>query len=273
MSWIALRIVPANNSETVISALFDQGSQGVHEDGDAVVTHVPPETDIEAVKAAVLAADPAARIEESETPKVSWDEWKANVNAHTLGNLTVCPPWLADQFDPSQTIVIDPEMAFGTGEHPTTRGVVRLMQKFVQPGDVVADLGAGSAVLAIAAAKLGASRVVAIELDSDASGNAEENIDRNGVREVVQYIEGDAGVLLPLLAPVDIVLANIISSVLIDLLPVIKRSLASDGKAILSGILIDEEPQMMTALTSQGWRVVDEDREGEWWTVAVAQSE
>jgi ribosomal protein L11 methylase PrmA len=76
--------------------------------------------------------------------------------------------------------VIDPGMAFGTGDHPTTRGVVRLMQGAVRPGDLVADLGAGSAVLSIAAIKLGAARAAAIEFDPDAIGNAEENVARNG---------------------------------------------------------------------------------------------
>jgi ribosomal protein L11 methyltransferase len=167
-------------------------------------------------------------------------------------------------------VVIDPAMAFGTGEHPTTRSVVLLMQSVIRRGDVVADLGAGSAVLSIAAAKLGASRVAAIELDHDAIENAEENVRVNGVEDRVQVIEGDASTLLPLLAPVRVILANIISSVLITLLPVMRESLSPGGQAILSGILCEESEEITSALASDGWAVERETAEDVWWTVQIA---
>src|SRR4051812_7715864 len=154
--------------------------------------------------------------------------------------LTVAPPWLSADLDPRRTIVIDPAMAFGTGEHQTTRGVLRLMQTVIRAGDRVADLGSGSAVLAIAAAKLGASTVAAIELDHDAIENAEENVERNGVSKVVRVIEGDAGLLLSLVAPVRVIFANIIASVLRELLPGFKEVLQPGGQVILSGILVTE---------------------------------
>lgn len=285
-SWIAIRIIPSADSAlegkehdvaasaggaAVIDALFQVGSQGIHEDGNAVVTHFPPDTDIDIVRSAVLAADPGASVEISLTPQVSWEEWRARVGAHVLGTLTVAPPWLAEDLDPATTIIIDPEMAFGTGEHPTTRGVVRLMQGIVKGGEVVADLGAGSAVLAIAAAKLGAARVAAIELDSDATANAIANIAVNGVGDKVQYIEGDASVLLPLLAPVNIVLANIISSVLTELLPTIQASITPEGFAILSGILAEERSAMMEVIVRGNWSVIEEDFEEEWWTVLIGR--
>jgi ribosomal protein L11 methyltransferase len=161
-------------------------------------------------------------------------------------------------------------MAFGTGEHPTTRGVMRLMQSVVRRGDIVADLGAGSAVLSIAAAKLGARRVTAIEIDPDAIGNAEANARVNGVEDVVEVIEGDATTLLPLLAPVRVVLANIISSVLIPLLPTMRESLGPKGQAILSGILLEERGAMLAALDADGWTVEREDTEDAWWSVQIA---
>jgi ribosomal protein L11 methyltransferase len=203
---------------------------------------------------------------------VDWTEgWKALIGAHDLGFLAVTPPWLADGRDPARTIVIDPGMAFGTGDHPTTRGVVRLLQGAVRDGDVVADLGAGSAVLAIAAAKLGAARVVAIELDEEAIGNAEENVARNGVADRVTVLCGDAHVLLPLVAPVRVVLANIISSVLVGLLPLIERALAPGGVAILSGILVEERAHMLAALEATGWRVDAEDAEDVWWSARIVR--
>jgi ribosomal protein L11 methyltransferase len=205
-------------------------------------------------------------------PAVDWaEEWKRGVGAHELGALAIVPPWLADGRDPARTIVIEPEMAFGTGEHQTTRGVVRLLPHVIRHGDRVADLGAGSAVLAIAAGKLGAAHVTAIELDHDAIANAEANVERNGVADRVTVIEGDAGVLLPFVAPVRVVLANIISSVITSLLPVIAASLEPGGDVVLSGILVDEQPAMRAVFASNGWQVLDEDVEGQWWSVRIVR--
>jgi ribosomal protein L11 methyltransferase len=235
-------------AERVSAALFAAGSQGVHEDGDTLVTQFPGDVDVAAVHAAVLAADPDAEVSIGPAAPVDWTEgWKALLKAHDLGVLSVVPPWLAD-------------------------GVVRLLAPVVRPGDVVADLGAGSAVLAIAAAKLGAARVAAIEFDPDAIENAEENVRRNAVAERVVVIEGDAHVLLPLVAPVRLVLANIISSVLADLLPAIGRALAPGGEAILSGILWEERAHMLDVLATHGWRVAAEDREEAWWSVHVVRA-
>jgi ribosomal protein L11 methyltransferase len=126
-------------------------------------------------------------------------------------------------------------------------------------------------VLSIAAAKLGAEQVTAIELDHDSIANAEQNVARNGVAEQVTVIEGDAGLLLPLVAPVRVVLANIISSVLLELLPVIARSLTPDGEAVLSGILVEERAMMLDALAAAGWAVLGEDEEGAWWSARIAR--
>ncbi|MFI5245783.1 MAG: 50S ribosomal protein L11 methyltransferase [Gemmatimonadales bacterium] len=212
-------------------------------------------------------------MDEREVPAVDWSvEWRKSFHTHEVGRLTIAPPWLAAGLDPARTLIVEPAMAFGTGEHASTRGVLRLMQQVIRAGDMVADLGAGSAVLAIGAAKLGATRVAAIEMDADAISNAEENVARNGVADRVRVIEGDAALLLPLLAPVRVVLANINPSVLVELLPVIERSLTGDGVAILSGILDEERENMLMVLAAGAWRVLHEDAEGEWWTVAVGKS-
>jgi ribosomal protein L11 methyltransferase len=112
--------------------------------------------------------------------------------------------------------------------------------------------------------------VTAIEIDHDSIGNAEENVDVNGVSDRVDIIEGDAVTLLPLLAPVRVVLANIISSVLIPLLPTIRISLDAGGQAILAGILREERETMLAALNDDGWTVEREDTEDAWWSVQIA---
>jgi ribosomal protein L11 methyltransferase len=244
----------------------------VLEDGDSLVTHFPPGVDVDEIRAGIARADSGATVEVTDAPAVDWTEaWKDGVRAHQLGELAVVPPWLAGTRDPAHTVVIDPGMAFGTGEHQTTRCVVRLMQRIIRPGDHVADLGAGSAVLSIAAVKLGASSAAAIETDPDAIGNAEENVARNAVAARVHVIEGEAGLLLPLVAPVRVVLANILSSVLVELLPAIAAALTPDGQVILSGILVDERADMLAVLTPE-WRVLAEEAEEKWWSVAIERA-
>lgn len=270
-NWTAVHVRTPKDRAAVISALFQIGAEGVEELDDEIVTHLR-DADETLVSAALREADAAATIEYAATPAVDWSSaWRSRIAAHRVGQLVVTPPWLADSFGVSERIVIDPGMAFGTGEHETTRGVLRLLPDVVQPGDTVADIGAGSAVLSIAAAKLGASRVIAIELDRDAIGNAEENVRRNGVVDIVSVLEGDATVLLPLVGPVRVVLANIISSVLIELLPVIAQSLTPDGVAILSGILADEKESVEAAAVRGGWRIRATDQEGMWWSVTIAR--
>lgn len=250
--------------------MFAHGAEGVHEDGAALVTHLPTGTNTAAFVNDLRAADPKLSSDISPLADVDWSiKWRERITAHKLGSLTVAPPWLAEGLDLATTIVIEPAMAFGTGEHPTTRGVVRLMQGAIRDGDSVADLGAGSAVLAIAAAKLGAARCFAIEMDADAIGNAEENVVRNGVADRVVVLEGDAAAFLPIVAPARVILANIISSVLLELLPVIAAALTRDGVAILSGILVEERPRMLEAFSAGGWQVEAEDQEEQWWSVRV----
>jgi len=270
VSWISLRITPESNREGVIAALFESGSQGVQEDGAAVVTHFPADARIHEIRNAVMAADPRADIAIADSPDTDYSEWRASVSSHQVGGLVIAPPWLARGLNPETTVIVDPVMAFGTGEHPTTRGAMRLMQGVIRPGDVVADVGAGSAVLSIAAAKLGATRVAAIEIEHDSIGNAEENVLANSVSERVEVIEGDATTLLPLLAPVRVVISNIISSVLIAMLPMMKASLASGGQAILAGILVEERDAMVSALDAGGWAIEREDTEDVWWSVQIA---
>ncbi len=267
--WLAVRVEPSGDSGSVIDVLFGAGSLGVQEDGSAIVTHFPPGTDAAPIEEAIRGVDPSARISVGRAPKVDWSKWRASVRAHNLGRLTIAPPWLAGDSHGPAEVIIDPAMAFGTGEHATTRGVVRLMQRLSAVPEVVADLGAGSAVLSICAAKLGAQRVAAIELDHDAIGNAEENIAVNGVADKVRVIEGDALLLLPLLAPVGLVLANIISSILLVVLPAIRAAVAPGGHAILSGILAEERSMMLEAIKRGGWSIVSEDTEEGWWSVLI----
>lgn len=270
MTWYALRVTPGSEREAVISALFASGADGVHEDGGTVITHFPSDAAAHAAAAAVRRVDHAARIDIAPAADVDWSvAWRDRLGEYPLGSLTIVPPWMARGRDPARTIVIEPGMAFGTGDHASTRGAGRLLEDAMQPGSVVADLGTGSAVLAIAAAKLGARAVHAIELDAEALDNARQNIVANAVSDVVTLLAGDARALLPIVAPVDVIVANIISSVLLPILPMLRVSLRPAGRAILAGLLVYERDQVAAAVESGGWRLVRDDLEEEWWSALI----
>ena len=272
MSWLAVRVRPGGDRQAVLDALFRAGSGGVQEEGDALLTHFPGDADGDRIRGLVEDASPSAAIEISPAPEIDWSEaWKEKLRRHEVGRLTVAPPWLVDESDGERTIVIEPAMAFGTGDHATTRGALRLLQQAVRPGDRVADLGAGSAILAIAAARLGAEWVAGIENDPMALGNAEENVQRNGVGDRVRIIGGDAELLLQLVAPVRLITANIISSVLTRLLPIMSQALTEDGEAVLAGILVGERAGMIDVIEGDGFLVREELPEEEWWSALIAR--
>ena len=274
MTWLSVRVrAPGDDRDAVVALLFELGSMGVQEDGETLLTHFPPPIERTALRERLQSVSPTAVVELTDTPDVDWSEhWRDQIRSHDVGHLVIAPPWLARAEDAARTIVIEPGMAFGTGDHATTRGVIRLMTDIIRSDDVVADLGAGSGVLAIAAAKLGARRVLAIELDHDAIENAEENVARNGVADRVTLVEGDAELLLPFAAPVRVVLVNIISSVITQLLPTIEAALASDGVMVFSGVLLAEREALTRVLNDRGWSIAADDVEGEWWSARARRA-
>lgn len=271
--WVSLRIEPREGSERdrVVQMLMDGGAGAVQEIESALLTHLQEGEELDVLCTSLESS--GATVERTALGEVDWSaRWVTRVGVQRIGRIAVAPPWMSDQIaDADIPILIEPAMAFGTGEHETTRGVLMLMQNLVEPGALVADLGAGSGVLAVAAAKLGAGRVVAIELDPDAIGNALENVERNGVAPQVTVLQGDAGALLPLVAPVSLIVANIISSVIIELSPVMRRALPPGGRAVISGILVTEREQLLTSLVADGWLLESELREGEWWSSVIAR--
>jgi ribosomal protein L11 methyltransferase len=271
--WVSLHIdVPEGAvRERVVAMLMEGGAGAVQELGPELLTHFQEGEAVDELCDSLERA--GASVRQTALGQVDWStRWITRVGVQRVGRIAVAPPWMRNDIaDVEIPILIEPAMAFGTGEHETTRGVLALMQSLVEPGALVADLGAGSGVLAIAAAKLGAARVVAIEMDPDAIGNAMENVERNGVASQVTVLEGDAAALLPLVAPVSLVLANIISSVVIDLSPIMHRALPSGGRAVISGILVSEREHVVSSLTVDGWILESELREGEWWSSVIVR--
>jgi ribosomal protein L11 methyltransferase len=270
VSWFALRVESPHQREGIIASLIEAGATGVHEDGSALLAYYASTPAARSAEASVkrMETDAVLRIDAVEDS--DWTTaWRRGMRTFSLGSLTIAPPWLLSGLDLARTVIIDPGMAFGTGDHASTRGAVRLMQAAVAAGDVVADLGTGSAVLAIAAAKLGAARVIGLDIDADAMGNARENVERNGVGSVVHLLDGDAAILLPLLAPVDVILANITTGVLAELLPVMSAAVERGGRAVVAGILDVERFDFLNEATAHGWAHQRACREEDWWSALL----
>ena len=170
------------------------------------------------------------------------------------------------------TIVLDPETAFGSGEHGSTRSALTLMNKILSQGDRVLDLGSGSGILTIAAAKLGAARAIGIEVDPEANQVAVRNARCNGVNRTVQFLDGDAATLAPLVGPADLVLSNILRSTNTLLLPTIARVLRPNGRAVFAGMEELEAKEFRATLQSAGFLPIQETLDSGWWGVAAQLS-
>ena len=171
---------------------------------------------------------------------------QASLQAVHVGRITVAPPWdvPANPGPDHILIVIDPSMGFGTGHHATTRLCLELMQQIDFGGTSVMDIGTGSGVLALAAWKLGAARVTAVDYDPDALQNARDNIARNGGTQRIDVVQADLSAVTAY--PVDVVLANLTAAVLKRHVGVL-RGLVGDGTLVVSGFSPDELPDIACA--------------------------
>lgn len=210
---------------------------------------------------ALRASFPDATIVALDVPDENWAERsQASLRAIEAGALTIAPPWDASEGATRQTIVILPSMGFGTGHHATTRLCLVALQQSDMAGKCVIDVGTGSGVLALAAARLGAVRVLGIDNDQDAIDNAIENRDLNALGAAVEFrcaeVEAVSGE-----GQFDIVLANLTGAVLIRFARELSALATDGGRLILSGLREEEEADVLAAFgrplmardTEDGW--------------------
>ncbi|MBN1476955.1 50S ribosomal protein L11 methyltransferase [Candidatus Sumerlaeota bacterium] len=184
--------------------------------------------------------------------------------------LSVLPPWAPDDHPLAGapiTLRIDPGMAFGTGTHESTRLMLGWLVDLVEGGGSVLDLGAGSAILSIAAARLGAGAIMAIEIDPEAEENARRNMALNGVSDSVEYRIGDFA--RESLEPADLVLCNTLVEIFEPHLERLRDLTRPGGDLLLAGLLVIDEAAVLEGLRAVGLEDTEVRREGEWSSIHV----
>lgn len=274
--WLVLSLeIPRSPLAALLAqGLIELGGRSVEEIDGAYVSFFPPPRDRDAFLAdagrtlEALSGLPDVRLDWRWQPHEDWTVlWKRGLAPRRITErLLVTPSWCEPEAGAEDcVIVIDPGTAFGTAEHGTTRACLRLLDPAVSPGSRILDAGCGSGILAIAAAKLGAANVLAVDSDPQAYGPARDNVESNAVADAVSVRQAVVTAeLLARIGPFDGIVANIRSGVLVPLLEGFRLSLRDGGWLISSGILDEEWADFARAAAAAGFRLVAEDVDGEW---------
>ena len=201
-----------------------------------------------------------------------WIEiWKKHYRPIELGKVVVCPAWIERSIRPDQVeVLIDSNMAFGTGEHETTSMVIELMQDYIESASTVIDVGTGSGILGISAAKLGAKKVFMTDIDYVAVKSATHNCELNGVADkcevALNNLLDDKNIVG------DLVLANITADVLLILSNTVPDSVADGGVMVMSGIIKSRENEVIDRYLSLGFSLEKRICKGEWVAIAMRKA-
>lgn len=276
MTWWAIEVrVDARARPRLAPWIVGETGQAVEEREDGtVISFAEDESAADALAQRLTAAfGPATTVERCPLDPVDWaTRWRDGLGPRRIGKLTVVPSWVSyERSSDEAVVVLDPEMAFGSGEHGSTRAALRLLSDSLVPGQIVLDLGSGSGILSIAAVRLGARRATGIEVDEEAIPVAVRNAAVNGVSDRVQFMAGDAADLAPLLGPADLLLSNILRTVNVTLFPAIKAALRPGGMAIFSGMEENEATEFRASLAVADFTVRSEVNDSGWWGVAATR--
>jgi ribosomal protein L11 methyltransferase len=276
--WLVLSLAapPAGEEILLVDALRRLGARSVEQRGERFIAHFPPPASLESLSSDVRAAVGAST--SLRPPELSWawegsaslaERWSAEFEPRRVSpRLTVASAAGVAEASPTDVVIrLHAGAAFGTASHPTTRSCLRILDRLHQPGDRVADIGAGSGILAIAAALLGSPDVVAIESDPLACASARANLSLNEVEDRVTVLEMDAGPGdVEELGSFSVVFANIGASGLIPLLPGLRAALEPRGRLVVSGVVGGEARDVVTRAGMEGLELAGAEFEDAWWT-------
>lgn len=273
MAWIEVQLkLNQPILEQVSAYLFALGCEGIHIADNKVRIYFLQRNWSDEVKNALLSYisifDSAISKRSLHTKALlqrDWNrKWRESFKPLRIGRrITVSPPWdLSQQHEKDIEIIINPQMAFGTGHHESTQLILMFMENFIKPGMKILDVGTGSGILAFTAKKMGAQQVVGIDTDPQAIKNAMENAILNHVDDTVQF----APLELKHLNRVefDIILANINYPVILGLADLFSGYLKDRGLLILSGILINDEWGIYNKLADLNYKFIEKSSRKEW---------
>jgi len=207
------------------------------------------------------------------TPIRDGDDWETAWKSHfTLlevgRRLLIKPSWIEHQASPEQVVIeLDPGMAFGTGYHPTTYGCMEALERLIQPGMAVLDLGTGSGILTITALKLGADRAVAMDIDPQAIRAARQNFRRTRLQRRVSIAQGTLPHALAPAQEFDLVVANISQRAICERGPFIAPSLKNQGAFVASGFLNEQKTQVVESMSASGLQLMEDCPREDWTTL------
>nr|MBN1228767.1 50S ribosomal protein L11 methyltransferase [Anaerolineae bacterium] len=193
--------------------------------------------------------------------------WKRHYYPVRVGDhIVIKPAWIDVHTGPDDVVIaMDPGMAFGTGTHPTTQLCLQAVEWFAKPGTCMVDIGTGSGILAIAAAKLGCYRVLALDIDEIAVRVAQENVERNGVSSKVIAMQGSLNSLTSTSRHFDWAVANLTANIIKDLIPQsLQYIIWPGGKFIFSGILAEQVSELIPLLESIDLELIGQRQAGDW---------
>lgn len=198
-----------------------------------------------------------------ELDETDWAEaWKQHYDVHRIGeHIVIRPSWREFTPQPGDVVVeLDPGMAFGTGLHPTTRLCLAALEGAIRPGDTVLDLGAGSGILSIAASKLGASQVLAVDTDPVAVDAATNNVAANSLTNIAIQL----GSIDATQQQYDLILANISARVILQLASDLAEAIVPGGRLVASGFLDETEIEVALTVAAAGFHLTESASDGDW---------
>jgi ribosomal protein L11 methyltransferase len=213
---------------------------------------------------------PAGSLQLQRIPPRDWnEEWKRSIRPINIGEkLIIKPSWIELLSPPDRIVIeIDPQMAFGTGTHATTQLMLELLEAHGATCQHILDVGTGTGILAIAAARLTPAHILALDNDPIAAATARANMLKNQVLSRIDLFCGTLAAIQK--RRYDLILANVNRTVILASLPQMHDLLLPRGRAILSGILCDEQPQVLEALQQPLWKIVAEQRQDEWLAMVI----
>lgn len=284
MNWLKLTIrIPDEYHELLISELVELDFDGFEQLDNQLQAFITKsnfnDVNREYIEQLLIGLPGDNYIEMEEIRDQNWNEsWEQTIQPQEIGRFYVKPTWSRSSIPEDRILLeIDPKMAFGTGYHATTRLMLELLPELKPEGKTVLDVGTGTGILAIAAAKLGAPEILAFDIDAWSVTNAEENILINQVGDRVQIRSGSIE-SVPEDSRWDLILANINRNVILELLPTFVTHLSDGGHLLLSGLLAEDRKQILHladehSLKLEGERsLTEEPKQFEWIALRLAKS-